>query len=85
MDGWTGEVSYETQTESDKLKEIMKIKKYVYTKYRKKLKRRGGIRKNKLKVVQNQHNVPWEVKRWTHTGNGPKRQKCNKPACGLKE
>lgn len=35
MDGWTGEVSYETQTESDKLKEIMKIKKYVYTRYRK--------------------------------------------------
>lgn len=72
MDGWTGEVSYETQTESDKLKEIMKIKKYVYTRYRKKLKRRGGIRKNKLKVVQNQHNVPCEVKRWTHTGMGPK-------------
>lgn len=28
---------------------------------------------------------PRKVKRWTKPENGPERQKCNKPACGLKQ
>lgn len=85
-DGWMdGRGFIRNSNRGRQVKRNNEKKKYVYTRYRKKLKKSGGIKKNKLKVVQNQHNVLWKVKRWTHTGNGPERQKCNKPACGQKE